>query len=302
MRYVKFVLIYGGAFAAAWAGAFYEGWTWPLTSPQVIVLAGSLLVFIGGFFIVYTEDSAEVLQSAQRALMAAQDASAEAEEAIELALDYEEATIRLRALYFAYAASRNVIEHATSMRIADEVRVISTCLEAMQGDLRVALGFELTHTWTICVYRKETGNDDGNAYLRCIAHDRTFPCDLEKARVWKEGVGVGGMALARNAEVVAPDTLAHEAGSLFSLEDPNVGSLDRERYRSLIGVPIRVGEDELPWGVVVVTNDQEEHFGNGEDEGVAPEEGVRALAGVVALAVAISRNATLAGGQVTQSQ
>ncbi len=295
IRYIKFLFIYGGALAAAWAGAFPSGPAWPLGQAQTIVLVGSALVCIGGFILTYTDDNAETLVQAQRALIEAQDASEAFEEAREFAVEYEEASIRLRSLYFAYSASRGVLERAAALKLDDEIRIIQSCLLAMKRDLRVSLGFDLTHTWTICVYRKQSGNDGSGAYLHCIAHDRTFDCALEKARVWREGVGVGGMALAKNAEVVAPDALAPEAGSLFSLQEPVVSALDRDRYRSMIGVPIQVGEDKSPWGVVVVTIDQPEHFGNGDSKGVPPEEGARALAGVVALAVALSRNSTLSG-------
>ena len=77
-------------------------------------MTGSAFVFIGGAFIIYTEESVETLQLARRALMSAQDASTAFEVAREFALDYEEAAIMLRALYLVYSSSRNVLEYAAT--------------------------------------------------------------------------------------------------------------------------------------------------------------------------------------------
>ena len=292
LKAVRFGLIYGGALISALAAVFAQGWQWPLTDLQVIGVVGAALVCLGGFFLIYIEESPEALHQAQIAIRDAEDFRDEYEEVAQFAKGYERASRRLTALYLAYSASRGVLERAATTGLTDEIQIIRSCLAAMKRDLRISLGFELSHTWTICVYITETPETGQPSYLRCIAHDRTFDCDITKARLWREGVGVGGMTLARNSEVVAPDTLAPEAGSLFTLDDVNVSALDRDRYRSLIGVPVQVGAGTRPYGVVIVTSDQPEHFGSDEVEGVAPEEGARALAGVVALAVALCRNAS----------
>lgn len=290
LKVVRFALIYGGAALSALAAVFYPEWKWPITDVQIIGLVGAALVCLGGFFSIYTEDSPKVLSDAQLAINHAESVKNGYEEAIAFAQQYEEAARRLSALYLATGAARNVLEQAASAKFADQNTLISSCLDAMHRDLRLALGFELSHVWTICVYERVTPQGGGSDILKCIAHDRTHPCDISKARTWKYGVGVGGMALARNSEVVAPDIQAPEAGSVFAVDGETVKDLDRDRYRSLIGVPVHVGEDADPMGVVVVTSNQPEHFGAEEVDGVAPEEGARALAGIVALAVALCRS------------
>lgn len=87
-----------------------------------------------------------------------------------------------------------------------------------------------------------------------------------------------------------PDLDDPAVGTTFRLDDALRKPEDRERYKSIFAVPVQVGSDELPWGVVLATSNVPYHFGSTETNGVDPEEGVRALAGVIALAVAVCRS------------
>lgn len=290
LTYIRFFLIYGGAFIAAFVALFPNGWTFPPSEVQLVGLIGAGLTVLGGWFVSHTEDSAELLNNARKALNSADEASREAEDMYALAHDYEHATYRLRSLYFAYSAGRGVLEQSASTGKADEETLIRYCLLAMKRDLRVALGFQTGDIWTVCVYRGELAEAEGNTYLRCVAHDRHIECDLSRARKWKSGVGVAGMAYAKNGEVVAPDTQEPSTGTVFQVDAGSDRPEDARRYRSMVAVPIQVGGDEAPWGVAMATSDRSEHFGSEDVEGIPNEEGVRALAGVVALAVAVCRN------------
>ncbi len=289
-RFVKLVLIYGGAVISACVALFPNGFVWPVTGVQLTGLLGAALVALGGYFITFTEDSAEVLNDAQQALFEAEEAESAANEAQQFAYEYEEASIRLTALYTALSAARGLLERAACTGFDREVMLVKACMDVMRRDLRVALGFDQSDTWTICIYQRLNGEAGDPAFLKCVAHDRTVDCHIDDARTWKEGVGVGGMALAKDSEVVAPDILDPAAISLFQLSDGLVSAVDRDRYRSLVAVPIHVGTDKWPWGVVVASSNRSDHFGyETEHGGVQSEEGARALAGIVALAVAQSR-------------
>ena len=118
-----------------------------------------------------------------------------------------------------------------------------------------------------------------------MAHVRSEPCELKNARPWREGVGVGGVAVAKNDEVVVPDLDDPAVGTAFRLDKNMVKDQDRDRYKSICAVPVAVGHAERPWGVVIATSNVPSHFGAVGGEVVEFEEAVRALAGLVALCI-----------------
>lgn len=300
--WVKLLLVSGGALLAGWASFFSGGEVIVLdpskwSGQQIFGVIGVLLVFLGAWFLLKTEEKPGAAYDAHRALMRADELSSELDEAVQLLESYRVAAIGTTSLYVAYNGARGVLEQAALARVSDEVKLIRDCLWSMKQDLQISLLFESTHTWTICVYKCEFNDDDQHNYLRCVAHERSIPCDLGDARLWKEGVGVGGMALAKDGEVVAPDILSHGAGTIFRLEGDIVRRADLVRYRSMMAVPVSVDGDSKPWGVVLASCDQPEHFGAQggmrEHMGLQPEEAVRTLAAVAALAIAICRSNTI---------
>lgn len=299
MFWVKLVLVAGGAFVAGmasfWTGGeavFFDPGRW--TGAQLIGLCGFSWVLLGTWFLLKTEEKPSAVYDAHRALTKADELDLELAEVHDLLVKYQKTAIGTASLYVAYNGARGVLEQAAVAGVSDEVKLITDCLWSMKQDLQISLGFEATHTWTICVYKREFDETDQHNYLHCVSHERSIPCNLQDARRWKEGVGVGGMALAKDGEVVAPDILSHGAGSIFRLEGDIVRRADLVRYRSMIAVPVSVDGDPKPWGVVLASCDQPEHFGAQSGDrarmGLQPEEAVRTLAAVAALAIAICRS------------
>lgn len=101
------------------------------------------------------------------------------------------------------------------------------------------------------------------------------------------------MALLRDAEIVAPDMLDPLGRSLFNLQSGDMKDDDAIRYRSMIAIPVNVGKDDRPWGVVLASSDEPHHFlMDGADDNVElplRTEALRAFGGLVALAVAGTR-------------
>lgn len=205
--------------------------------------------------------------------------------------DYEEAAAteanlrRATELYNAMTSMREVIEQSAGAPL-DDVALINLLTTAAGRALMVASDFKLAEHWTLLVYRAEAGEDGSSRQLRCVGGKRSIECELVDARVWPEGVGAGGIALSRGQEVLVPDLAAPELGTLHQ-----IGSLQRShddgRFRSIAAVPILVGRELKPWGVVVATSDRAGHFGVEVGPGVRTAEASRALAGMVALAVAL---------------
>lgn len=296
--FIKLVLVAGGALLAG-AAAFFNGSTAVWSNPstwgkiQIVGLTGVTLTFLGALFIYMTEDKPGAAFDAHEALTKAEETATERDDAYQLLEAYEQVSKRVVSLYLSYSAARGVLEQAAVAGVADEVKLVDDCLWSMKQDLLISLGFNMSHTWTICVYQRKFNETDSYNHLHCVAHQRAIECNLKEARSWKEGVGVGGMALAKDGEVVAPDILSDGAGSLFKLSGDIVRTEDLVRYRSMMAVPVSVDGDCKPWGVVLASCDAPHHFG-AEDQtrantGLRPEEAVRTLASVVALAIAICR-------------
>ena len=107
-------------------------------------------------------------------------------------------------------------------------------------------------------------------------------------------MGVAGMALAKDAEVAATDIWDPSVASVFGLNGASASSTDKDRYRSLLAVPVRVGNESPPWGVVCASSNRPEHFQTfdpvDEDAPAAQRvEALRALAGQVAMCVALCK-------------
>lgn len=284
-RFVRSVLTMGGAFLAALCGAFLTEPLWPPTLIEVLVVIGAVLSLVGGAFgLMVDKTPGETLDVARRAVGAGRDAQDALVQAYDTLESYEEVSRRLRSLYMAASQGREFIEQATS-EMTDLPTAISRCLDACGSDLKVAMGFVMGEYWTICVY--QTVQTDRGRELQCVAHDRSVKCDLKDARKWREGVGPGGIALAKNDEVVVPDVLDEAAGSAFRINSKLSKPDDLHRYRSMCAVPISVGSSDVPWGVVLATSSNPRHFGASNSYGVSPEEGVRTVAGLCALLVAV---------------
>lgn len=294
-RFVEIVLVIIGGAVASGASLLQTGATWPFTLPQIVALVGLSVSFVGAVFLVMVRQDDDHLFDASQALQAMEQNDGRLQEAEEVSFLLQSSSRQLRSLYLAFNAARGMLERAICKGHQDEDKLVADVLVAMRLELRIALGFQIDNTWTIVVFKSVLDKSDGYRYLQCIAHDRSIECDISKARRWREGIGVGGIALARNDEVVAPDILEPSAVSLFSLNGDAVREEDRKRYRSMFAVPVQVGSDNVPWGVVLASCNEPGHFPSSdmdmEDSSLTSKEGVRALAGMVALAVASCRHA-----------
>lgn len=256
---------------------------------RVAGLAGAIVAGIGTIFVIFTEeDASSDLENARAAIEAARDHQTQSFELMESLGQYEMDLQRAITLYTAMSSMRGMLEQSIASRKQDLIAAIRDLLDGAKRPLSTALMFEQSAEWTLCVYRAELSSN-GKTGLRCIAHHRAIECDVSQARAWPEGVGVCGVAFAKNGEVVVPDMSDAGMTSVFGLSTSLTRPYDADRYKSLAAVPIRVNRDEKAWGVVVATSDEVHHFDNDEEPGLRTVEAVRALAGMVALAISVSR-------------
>jgi hypothetical protein len=263
----------------------------PLSAVQIIGLVASVVVLIGALFVLITEDDASEELAAART--ATEEARA-ANEAMEFFAAYEDTLDRSIALYQSLSEMRRIIERAVVERQA-LIPTLASMMEVTERLLPIAMGFKQSDQWTICIYRAQHDDESGRDELRCVAHTRAIRCGLGEARAWPEGVGASGIAYSHRREVIIPNMQAPGLAAVFNLGE-YAKSYDQDRYRSLAAIPVRVDKQEKPWGIVIATNDQYDHFTSDEESGPAEAtEPVKALAGMVALAVVVCEQRDMVG-------
>ncbi len=267
---------------------------WTLSLWLVLAIVGVVLLAVGTWFQYLNAAGDDHFDLAVAATQAQNTALVELDNSRTLTAVYERMITILQSLYSVMQNGRHVVEDVIAAGAVDEVLAVDTVLRTVRRDMQIALGFSPLQIWTIVVYRREQDQTDRRTYLRCISHDRQIACDLRDARRWPEGVGVGGLALLRDAEIVAPDMLDPVARPLYNLDTGDARDDDYVRYRSMIAIPVNVGNDDRPWGVVLASSDQPRHFltdGADDDDVEAPlrAEAIRAFGGLVALTVAGTR-------------
>jgi len=252
-----------------------------VTHWHYVGVGAAVMVLVGVLFMIFSEqDPTEELIIARRAVEAAKELDATIEE---LWL-FQDAADRTTELYAAFGRMRDVLERTAIGGFSTVEEVLSVLMTAAGRHLSLAMGFPRADQWTICVYQAEVG--PAGAELACKAHERAIPCEINEARRWPVGVGVGGVAYANRSEIVVPDMHAKGIGSLYAVPG-RVRPYDADRYRSIAVVPVMVGKNKTPWGVVIGTSSAPSHFSFEEDDGIEPIEGLRTLAGMVALVVAL---------------
>jgi hypothetical protein len=254
---------------------------------QVTGILASLVVLIGSVFVLITEqDASEDLALAQEALEAARDTEAQYEFIEELFSD----NARLIELFQALLVLRGAIEHLAANPHVDENQVVANLLKVCERSLAIAMNFAQSDQWTIGIYKAiPSSAEPGKIDLKCIAHKRAIECDVDEARVWREGTGIMGVAYSNHDEIIVPDLQAEGMRTVFGSAANEQRDYDVERYRSMVAVPIKVEGMDKPWGIVTSTTDQVGHFSQSNAKGVRTDEGVRILSGMVALAIAVIR-------------
>lgn len=286
VRFVKIVLFIGGAAVASVGLAIDVAHANRDTSPWTVAgLIGAVLVAIAAIFDAIREtDAADALAEANRAIDAAAERQRALDELFQEHGRFDTAIMRGLELYVSMDVMRGVIEQSLSVSSDPLARILQNLLDAPGDSLMAAFGFEIKDIWTICIFMAQPAQESGKTQLRCVAHLRKIPCEIDRARVWPEGVGVAGIAYSTSQEIIIENMAAPENDAIFR-RGTYTRDYDALRYVSMVAAPITVGADPKPWGVAVVTSDRINHFTRGSSYGIATAEPIRAIAAMTALAV-----------------
>lgn len=283
-KYVKGVLVLFGAAVAGLA----QFWTWPAgghpDTSQIVGMAATTIVLIGGFYVLATEkDAADAIAIADRALESVQVLETQFDEID----DFLDSSSRLAETYQLALTMRGALEQSAIGTTGGIDGLIEKMFDLAARPLTIAIGFAQRDRWTLGIYKARPSSHPGKFELKAIAQRRAIECTLDEARVWPEGVGIAGIAYTNGREIVLPDLRAEGMRAVFGPRNLT-REYDADRYVSMVAIPIKVAGRTAPWGVVVATSDQAQHFSAERDPGFKSDEPVRALAAFIALAVAMS--------------
>lgn len=284
---VKVVFLSGFSAVAGVAqfAALQRGET--LTPWNIAGIGSAILVFLGGIYLAARgKDLSQELELARSSVVTLRDREREIDEKNNwvdvIVADLHRATD----LYHGTLLMRGALEYQMSNGSGvTEDELVELLVKVSEDRNLSALGFSVGAFWTFGIYKAEKDQATGRTELRLVSTRRTENCDTAKARTWAESVGVCGLCYARKREVIVPDLTAPELGTIQDL-DGSGKPTDADRYKSVVGVPIIVGQSQTPWGVVMATSNRAKHFEVAEP-GVQAAEGARAVAAMIALALAV---------------
>jgi hypothetical protein len=173
-------------------------------------------------------------------------------------------------------------------------------LDVAVADRAILFGID-SDRWNFAIYVFNPGVGE----LECAQCRRPTRAEEEAAhRSWKPGEGHVGAAFKMQREIVAGDTSAPEARALFDAPDPASRESDRQHYRSIASLPIRLAGEEIT-GVLVATSDVPQRFRLRQPDETAmnPVEPLRVLASALAFVIKINHfYSGLAGGRDHDSE
>lgn len=284
---ITICLVMGGAVVGSIGGAM-EGPLSPATGGGVVTLKGLLVFggllagFLGGILLLIMRDEAPALLA--RAAELEQQARAFLDERDRLAArqaEMETRDSRRLALIDASKAMMEACENALGAEGLAIEDAIDTVLRAGQHATLHAIDFGGGEYWAVSIFQV-----DGDELRRVVA---LRPDTLEEridGRSWRRGEGFVGMAWLRDAEVVISDANQPEIAAVYVVPSGKALPLDRDRYRSIAVVPIRVGPTDEFWGAVAISSDQAGRFkSNPGDQRVKNVDTVRLIARAVELLV-----------------
>lgn len=304
-NFIKIVLVIGGSVVAGVAhfmnGEQVHG---PLPLSNAVGIFASVLVGIGGVFLFIADrDTSSDLEAARKAIETATETQLvldrEESGAYEREREHAIALNRAIELYAAMDQMRSVVHSVLGAAQVHEIKALEFLLESCSRSISIASGFLLSEEldpWALdhrdLPSRTRCRNRPYYVALHCPSS--LNPCDISRARVWPEGVGVAGAAYASGIEIVVPDIQSEEIGNRFDISTMARGE-DKTRYRSLAAFPVNLDSapQSRPWGVVTVSSDQPGHFHSDHRAGIRTIEGARALTGMVAVIIQ-AKNATAA--------
>ncbi|WP_143736877.1 hypothetical protein [Erythrobacter tepidarius] len=246
-----FVIVAGfGAALAALARAF------PGDAGLVLVCVGAALALVGGVFVArFDFRKLELTAFLNEAESIAEDAIKEGRHLEARQSAAEALDTRRLALLDANRVMRETLEQALLFDDADLISTLELMVDTSLSHLLVSVGFSQEEAWVLSIFQVQ-----GDELVRVVARRAKRADEKKESRRWKKNEGIVGAAWAReNVVIVADgqdDLTADELKVPTGLQHPD----DKERYRSMGAVPIRLGDPAEIWGVVAFSSDRAGRF------------------------------------------
>lgn len=239
---------------------------------------GLLLAFLGGLWAAFVDEQEP------ETLVRAEQAIEQVEERAAVLRGLEADFHWFSTLYLKVSVLREFLEQVSISgpgNSAERLNRLGAMLDVLMNDKEILFGIN-DERWNFAIYLY----DEDTGLLECAVCRR--PTRGEENAVHRSsrpGVGHVGLAFQTKRAIIAADTSDGEARALFDAPPDSRREDDRERYRSIASIPIRMQEEE-PIGVVVGTSDRLARFRvrqKGEDTVQDPVEPLRILAAFLAM-------------------
>jgi len=226
----------------------------------VLVFVGATLALVGAVFVARFDlrklELGALLTEAEAIAEEAIAAGQKQEENHRTLAEEAEALDRRRlALIDANKVMRETLEQALLIPESNPAGTVDVMLETALPHLLVSVGFDQQEAWAISIFEVQ-----GDELVR-IAAKRAHRADEQKhARSWKRNQGYVGAAWAREDTVIVTDGQDGATADELKVPEGLRRPYDKERYRSMAAVPVRLGDPVEIWGVVAVSSDTPGRF------------------------------------------
>jgi hypothetical protein len=210
-------------------------------------------------------------------------------------LDGREAMIRREKWRIRCAAALEVLLQSVETALLDAKKTtaqrIQATLDVACAPLVLAFGVK-DDDWTISVFTREDATEE---MVRIAWRWQDQASSARDQRRWKKKQGYTGAAWAQNRAIYEADTSLPEAKARYEVPPEkligrdNASGIpaDEVRYRSIAALPVRLGSDDEPYGILVVTSDHVGRFdSNPETPGGTNMLTLRQLSAAIALIAA----------------
>jgi hypothetical protein len=258
LRPALVILGVSGAFVAALSKAFSgtAGTVMAITGAVVALIGGGLVALVDyrklelGTHLIEAEAIAEGAIARGRALEAERDQTRSDSDALD----------RRR---LAYRQASNVMREAVEQAMLADVVTLASAADFMLKSaivsMGVAIGFEADERWAISIFQVQ--GEGGDAVLRRLAGIRAERlAEQAQAREWRRNQGLVGVAWHTGRDGIIEDYRDPQVAIDYPVPDGQGRGYDPERYRSMAAIPIRVGPDQMIWGVMAASSDRSGRF------------------------------------------
>ena len=289
---INILCVMGGGALAAIGGAM-DGSLAPssgdglITTKGLCVWLGIVLVFLGSLMLLVLRDESPALLARAAALEGDAQNFLDERDALLARLDSAATLDRKRlALVDANRTMREALEQILFVPAATPESASQVMLDTALRYITASIGFEADEEWAISVFQVQ-GDGDAALLNRIAAARADRLSERNNPRSWKRNEAFVGAAWHSARDLIIEDSSDPQVAEDYPVPQDKQRDYDADRYRSMAAIPVRLGPDQMIWGVVAASSNRVGCFRRDPgDRQVQTVDTVRAMARMIALMAA----------------